>query len=50
VPLLGYWRRRRDWQARQAADQELRDRLSRLSEEVFESIRRDDPEWLARFM
>jgi hypothetical protein len=49
VPLLGYWRRRRDWQARQAADKDLRERLSRLSEEVFESIRRDDPEWLARF-
>jgi hypothetical protein len=50
VPLLGYWRRRRNWQAHQAWDGDEKERLSRLSEEVFASIQRDDPEWLARFM
>jgi hypothetical protein len=50
VPVLGYLRRRADWRARQATDRELRERLSRLSEEVIASIQRDDPQWLAQFM
>jgi hypothetical protein len=50
VPVLGYWRRRRDWQARQTWDRDLRQGVSQLSEEVLADIQRDDREWLARFM
>jgi hypothetical protein len=50
VPLVGYVRRRADWKARQSWDKELRERLSRISEEIIAGIKRDDPDWLAQLM
>jgi hypothetical protein len=49
LPVVRRLRMRRDWRKRRAWDQEERQRLSRLSDEVVEEIQQGGSAWLGRF-